>query len=422
MSASGAGSKAAVARPPAGWPGGVRAAGRAAPPEDPGIASGEAWKTLLDDLARAGEFVLGRGAPDSELDRSEGWRHLAILLRMGLGEMTTENDPDRPRFAWSDGTGKWGLDCSDGLYCQAPLRAGCRYRVRGTRGSAHFMGFQLVGALAAAGDLDADALELDAQGRFELLLGGPEQPRNWLPVPEGRSTLIARQFFYDWDREVPASFEIERIDAGLRSEPQPPTPGAVAAQLRALGRFVHDNTEWWARVAGEKRDRAVNSFPDDGGGLGPVASASQTYQAFGIGYFALEDEQALLVEVAPPRAKYWSLHLGNYWMESLDFANHQSSLNGGQARLDADGVFRAVISRSDPGVPNWLDTAARSEGSMIYRWNQADAAPIPQCRVVKLSELRALLPRETPVVTPAERRAAVERRREAIRKRYARPL
>ncbi len=422
MSAPGAGTPAAASRPPAGWPGGVRAAGRSAPAEDAGIATGEAWQALLDALARSGEFVLGRGAPDTELDRTEGWRHLASLLRMGIGEITSESDPDRPRFSWSDGTGKWGLDCSDGLYCQAPLRAGCVYRVRGNRGSAHFMGFQLVGALAAAGDLDADLLQLDAAGNFELVVGGPQRPGNWLAVPEGRSTLIVRQFFYDWDRELPASFEIERIDAGPRGEPQPPSAGAVAAQLRALGSFVHDNTEWWVKVAVEKRDRYVNSFPDDGGGLGSVASAAQTYQAFGIGYFALEDDQALLVEVTPPRAKYWSLHLGNYWMESLDFANYQSSLNGGQARLDADGLFRAVVSRLDPGVPNWLDPAGRREGSMIYRWNQADGSPIPKCRVLKLSELRAVVPRETPVVTPEQRRAAVERRREAVRKRYARPL
>jgi len=166
----------------------------------------------------------------------------------------------------------------------------------------------------------------------------------------------------------------------------------------------------------------VNTFPDDAGGLGVVASAAQKYQAFGIGCFALADDEALLVEVKPPRAKYWSLHLGNYWMESLDFANYQSSLNGHQAVLDADGVFRAVVAKTDPGVPNWLDTAGRAEGSMIYRWNQADGAPIPQARVVKLAELRSVLPRETPTVTPEERAAALERRREHVRRRFARPM
>jgi len=408
---------------PAGWPGGVRAAGRTAPPEHPGFESGAAWKGFLETLARAGELVMGGGAPSTDIDRAEGWRHLVGLLRIGAGEMLLEVDPERPRFHWNDATGKWGLDCSDALYAQAPVRTGAVYRVRGNRGSVHFLGFQLIARMRAVSDLDGDALERAPDGSFELILGGEEPASgNWIPLPEDASTLIVRQFFYDWDREIPATFEIERIDTGPRKPPLTPTPGAIAAQLEALGRFAHDNTVWWKDVANAKRDPHVNTFPDDAGGLGVVASAAQKYQAFGIGCFALADDEALLVEVKPPRAKYWSLHLGNYWMESLDFANYQSSLNGHQAVLDADGVFRAVVAKTDPGVPNWLDTAGRAEGSMIYRWNQADGAPIPQARVVKLAELRSVLPRETPTVTPEERAAALERRREHVRRRFARPM
>ena len=405
---------------PAGWPGGVAAAGRDAPETDPALETGAAWQSLLAELGRAGDFVNAKEAPANDRDRSEGWRHLAALLKLGIGEMNL-HDPDRPRFHWSDGTAKWGLDCSDGLYAQAPVRAGAVYRVRGTRGSVHFMGFQLIGRMAAMADLDADMLTQGANGGFELVVGGEERPKNWMALPEGASALIVRQFFYDWDTEVPASFEIERIDDGERRPPPPVPPGAVARQLEALGRFVHDSTEWWARISHEKRAQ-VNTFPDDGGGLGSVSAGSQKYQAFGIGYFRLADDEALLIQVKPPTAKYWSLHLGNYWMESMDFANHQSSLNGHQAVLDADAVFRAVVSCADPGVPNWLDTTGLREGSMIYRWNQADGSPIPQTRVVKLDALRSILPAETATLTKGERAAAVERRREHVRRRYGRPI
>ena len=153
-----------------------------------------------------------------------------------------------------------------------------------------------------------------------------------------------------------------------------------------------------------------------------MAVASQKYQAFGIGYFRLADDEALLVEVTPPAARYWSLHLGNYWMESLDFANYQSSLNGHQAVIDSDGVFRAVISARDPGIPNWLDPAGHTEGTMVYRWNQADQAPIPATRVVPFESVRGLLPADTPEVTPDQREASIERRRVHVRRRYARPL
>jgi hypothetical protein len=232
-----------------------------------------------------------------------------------------------------------------------------------------------------------------------------------------------RQFFYDWDREQPGTLTIERIDdapapgAGVDPTGQ---PGPLGRKLDALGRFVVANTQRWAEIAVAKRAQA-NRFPDDHG-IGSIAGASQAYQAFGIGYFQLADDQALIVEVKPPRAKYWSLHLGNYWMESLDYANHASSLNGHQAVLDRDGVLRAVVSLRDPGVPNWLDPAGHREGSMIYRWNQADGAPVPTARVVPFAELRQVLPPETPRLDEAARRAQIERRREHVRRRFARPL
>jgi hypothetical protein len=409
--------------PPGGWPGMVRSAVRNAPASDPAIGNGAAWSELLTDLERAGRLVLGEAAPENDLDRAEGWRHLASLLRLGISEMLVSVDPDRPRFEWNDGTAKWGLDCADALYAQAAVRAGAVYRVRGRRGSVHFVGLQLIARMRAVADLDADDLEIDANGRFELQLGGEKPERgSWLSLPEDATALIVRQFFYDWDNEVPAALEVERIDDGPRRTLQPASPGAIAAQLRALGRFVHDNTAWWARIAAAKRDDYVNTFPDDAGGLGQVASASQKYQSFGIGYFCLAADEALLIEVTPPAAKYWSLHLGNHWMESLDFANHQTSLNGYQSVLDSDGMFRAVVSPRDPGIANWLDPAGHAEGAMIYRWNQADGAPVPRTRVVKFADIRAALPAGTATVSPEERQAAIERRREHVRRRYARSL
>lgn len=421
MSADDAKPAGASPAPVAGWPGGVRGAGRDAPATHPTLEDGSAWEILLDELRRAGELVLAEESPAGPLDRAEGWRHLIGLLRIGSAEMLVDADPERPRFHWSDATGKWGLDCADGLYAQAPVRSGAVYRVRGRRGSVHFLGFQLVARMRAVADLDADDLAVEPDGSFEIVLGGEPREGNWIALPEGATTLIVRQFFYDWEHEIPASFEIERIDRGPRRPPERVPPGGVALQLAALGRFVHDNTAWWAQVALAKRAQA-NTFPDDQGGLGTVASAAQKYQSFGIGAFVLEPHQALVVEVVPPRAKYWSLHLGNYWMESLDFASFQTSLNGHQAAIDEDGAFRAVIAHQDPGVANWLDTMGRREGSMIYRWNQADAAPIPAARVVPFAELDAALPARTRRVTPDERRAALEMRREHFRRRLARPI
>ena len=78
---------------------------------------------------------------------------------------------------------------------------------------------------------------------------------------------------------------------------------------------------------------------------------------------------------------------------------------------DTDGLFRAVISVDDPGVPNWLDTAGRYKGVVQGRWYQASSAPTPRLKRVKLAELRDHLPADTP-------RIDHEARRESLRARF----
>lgn len=111
--------------------------------------------------------------------------------------------------------------------------------------------------------------------------------------------------------------------------------------------------------------------------------------------------------------------MGDIWYQSLDFVNHQSSLNDHQAVLD-DGVFRAVICHEDPGLANWLDPASSGQGCITYRWNQAESAPVPDLRLVPLAELAEHLPPSTPRVTPTERAAVLQGRRRGALARFRR--
>jgi hypothetical protein len=112
--------------------------------------------------------------------------------------------------------------------------------------------------------------------------------------------------------------------------------------------------------------------------------------------------------------------VGNYWWATVDYANHQSSLNGHQAVLDADGVFRAVVAGSDPGVANWLDTGGNNQGAMIFRWLRATDAPVPATTVIKLGDLPAALPAGTAMVDSEGRAATLARRRAGVRRRFPR--
>jgi len=74
----------------------------------------------------------------------------------------------------------------------------------------------------------------------------------------------------------------------------------------------------------------------------------------------------------------------------VDYANHQSSLNGHQA-VDDDGVFRAVprpVSRRG----HWLDTGGNQQGAMIFRWLRAADAPVPSTAVIKWADIPRMPP------------------------------
>jgi hypothetical protein len=93
-----------------------------------------------------------------------------------------------------------------------------------------------------------------------------------------------------------------------------------------------------------------------------------------IGTFRLEPSQALVVDFVPPQSRYWSCTLENIWHECLEPRRRRSSITNVHA-AEKDGRVRLVISGSDPGVPNWLDTGGRHRGFVILRWLDGAAAP-----------------------------------------------
>jgi hypothetical protein len=134
--------------------------------------------------------------------------------------------------------------------------------------------------------------------------------------------------------------------------------------------------------------------------------------------YDIPDGEALIVEVEPPSARYWSLHVGDPWWQTTDYSFHHSSLNGHQARVDADGKVRIVIARADPGVPNWIDTVDNTTGIALWRWYLAESHPTPVVRRIPFGQVRDHLPATTPFVSPEARRAIIEHRALAVRRRF----
>jgi len=119
----------------------------------------------------------------------------------------------------------------------------------------------------------------------------------------------------------------------------------------------------------------------------------------------------LIVEAkVPAKCVYRSLILTNELYETTDWYNNYSSLNDSQAKPDKDGVLRIVVSATDPGVPNWVDTAGYPRGLVQGRWTHCNSSPVPSVRKVAFTEVRTQLPSDTPIVTPAQREALIRER------------
>ena len=123
----------------------------------------------------------------------------------------------------------------------------------------------------------------------------------------------------------------------------------------------------------------------------------------------------------PVTPAYSGFHLSNLWGESLDYANHVSSLNGYQAETDADCAVRYVVAHRDPGVPNWLDTAGLPEGFMAMRWTYSkkpDQLPTVKVTKVVFEDIGNHRPADVRRVSAGERREQIRIRQEHVQRRY----
>jgi hypothetical protein len=386
------------------------------------LQSGRAWADFCRSLEAAGEHLREFPIPDSPELRAEGFRYLLGLLSSGVNQALWLADPDQPRF-WRnpDSFAKWGAENADNQYLWARVRPDASYEIRGQRSTAFdFLieakeGFMQLGDDGVYACLKAHELEIASDGSFEILLA-QERPAghrgNWLALHPKARYIQIRQYFADWGRESPARFEIRQLGNEGRP-PAPLTPARMAEMLDDAGEWVDVTARFWTQWIDQMREA------HDPKQLKPaihfVGGADDIF--YGNDMYRIGPDEALVIESAPPDARYWQIQLCDIWFRTLDYATRQSSLNHEQARLDADGRFRCVIAHRDPGVANWLDTAGYEEGMIQYRWVWSRSNPHPTLRRVRFDEIAAALPAGTVRITPEERRREIAARQAHVARR-----
>jgi hypothetical protein len=341
---------------------------------------------LAEAIAEAEELVAAAPFIESEADLLEGLQYLAGCVA-ACTHVAFDYDRDHP-FLHS-GTGpftKMGLDNPDTMYFGTRVRPGHEYVVTGKRGTTTDVSFQLLGGEYtdevvpdSATAFDDRQLDIADDGSFE-----------WRFTPDKPSQLVIREVYNDWSAQR-GSFAIARTDTA-GTAPPPLSRDTIEKRYAVAGKQLVQRVKTWLQFPQWFYDSLpVNTLTAPR--LTPGGLATQ-YSS--VGHFDLRPEQAMVITVPVTDAPYLGFQLGSLWYISLDYINHQTSLNGTQAQADPDGKIRIVVSDANPGVTNWCETLGHRKGYLQFRWQRVSreltAADGPTAEIVDIGRVGETLP------------------------------
>jgi hypothetical protein len=317
---------------------------------------------------------------------------------------------------------RWGIDNPDSVYRVIPISGDERYEIHGRVGE-HRMTenyFTLWDAnMGTVAVLNGRTMDVDSDGSFTITVdsapaGG--RPNHVQSTPDAHEFYI-RDVLLDWDRDDPNHLTVERIGsapstpARSRDEQADATAAMMAYFANFTGKLSHGiykmpannfNLAWSADKVGAMRN-----------------------QVYVMGRFDLGPDEAFVVDVGDGGAEYFTVPLSNIWGTTLELVDRTGSLNKAQSVPNEDGSYTYVISPTDPGTANWIDSDGLREGILTLRMAEFGGeedeggpqnGPSARGRVVALDQLDAEVP-TLRRVTADERKAELAARRTAYLRR-----
>ena len=368
-----------------------------------GFARPAIWREVAKVMQELEQLVWNDPLIADNLTRAEGARYLTHLIAGAIPMSMELSDPHYPQFFDLLSTRiQWGLPATDCHYQWAAVHSDNVYRISGDRGTARVFDietredhFAHVNRWRLHDRLTE--VQVDAGNHVDIVLSRerPAGAKNWVQLAEGYGNIIFRQYYYDWNHEQPARLSI--VNENAKYPPPPLTEASVAHQLELLCD--------WLRQAPARFQQVVNTYyaaPPNAMDFEAIDFGWKSIR-YGKGIYQCAKDEALILEVKLPATYYWSLQLCSHFWEARDYHLRQTSLNGHQARIDEDGIFRAVIAHEDPGVANWLDPGGHEKGLISMRYYEPDSILVPSIRRVKLGEVKSSLPGSTARVGAEER-------------------
>jgi hypothetical protein len=358
------------------------------------------WSDQMETLKDIGDRLM-KAADRGGTEESRQEMYSYILGTISNGYLGYVNmDPSHPTWVplWNYAYNYGGAN-PDYVYMTTMVDPKGIYRISGYRGTSRFVeitqnagNFTTVRAANAKGAMasdDLDSLKRGPNGYFSVILSA-QRPvgyvGDWWKLDESSETLLMRKASYDWRNEIDPRITINRLDDS------PP----MTAQQRAE-KFA--NLKNWSTTRIEAEINLARYYRENHG-INTIkksrlmeAAAPVLAQVYLDGAYQIKDDEALILETTvPAQCRYWQILVTDNRFTTVNWLNHQSSLNGFQARLDKAGN-------------TW--------GIMQMRWNHCSDAPEPTVKKVALNDVRKFLPVDTPVVGVDQRKTDMELRREA---------
>nr|WP_314464223.1 DUF1214 domain-containing protein [uncultured Novosphingobium sp.] len=395
-----------------------------------------AWDTFCEQLKQAGLSAFKDANPANPLQRADAFRFLTQNLGQAFDLALETRDPAFPQIhPFTTPTMKLGGDLADFTYRQAWISGDHVYRLSGKRGTARWLNVTVQGARPdkipgtdwpslhepfgdiPEANLFGHQIETDVDGRFEVIIGGPPQEKNWLPTTPGTRKLFIREAF-DAFGETPTTLTIERI--GMATPRALPSPTQMAEAMDWAGQFVTGlMRDWpehaWLTSRGVCDPASLNMFPADKAANDATDAKRGRMAAHMVWH--LEPDEALIVEMDWHEG-FWLFGMGGALMGSMDFLHRPVSYTPARAKVDEDGVVRLILAHRDPGLNNWLDTQGFSDGNLTYRNLMSQQPATFRTHLVKAAELANHLPKSTAKADPAARAVMLLERYRAIKLRY----
>jgi hypothetical protein len=378
--------------------------------------------TYLADLDKAVAELAKTWKPDDPNYRADVYRQIMMNLSYSYFAFF-HADPEHPDWSPLWNPVYLQQPNPDTLYLYAPLRGDLTYRISGDRGTCNSLVFSTQHGFSGFVDsqaemtnihtFDVKKMKVGPNREFELILS-QERPAgytgNWAKITPDTDTLMVRYVSQDWEKEIDPHLSIECLDRVPLKRRL--TPEDIVERIRKMALFPARMDRIFFPMQDDLKKRlGVNAFD-------VFVMPGVDFQAYWPAAFEFSPGEALIIETELPKVRpYWNLQVNDPYFNIVEYVYRLSSINDATARLSSDGKLRAVVALEDPGVPNWLDTAGFTEGTLWGRWYDCSSQPKPTLKRVPFAKIRDHLPADTPHVTPEQREEELRARVRACQRR-----